>query len=79
MKYENTGKIIRDAREALNISQADLAGKLGLENAQSISNIERGLTGVPRKYVFEMCKVLKIDTHELIDAMLEDMRNKYLR
>lgn len=79
MKYENTGNFLKQARESEGLSQAELAEKLGLENAQSISNIERGLTSIPRKYVFQVAFILKIQPADLIDAMIEDVRNKYLR
>jgi transcriptional regulator with XRE-family HTH domain len=77
MKYKNTARFLKQAREVAGISQADIAERLGLE-AQSISNIERGLTGVPRKYVFKVCEILKIKNTDLVDVMLLDIRSKYL-
>lgn len=41
-KYEFIGKKIRDAREAANMSQKDLASKLDYESATAISYLESG-------------------------------------
>lgn len=45
MRYE--AKIIQGLRAEVGLSQADLAKKLGYASPQFISNIERGLCGVP--------------------------------
>jgi transcriptional regulator with XRE-family HTH domain len=46
---EEIGRRIKEAREDLSLSQRELAERIGLADAQSISRYERGETEVPAK------------------------------
>lgn len=54
-----TGTMLRSARKRKNIGQKEISEKLGLNSAQFISNIERGICLLP----VETAKVL----HEMLD------------
>lgn len=49
MGQEELGRRIRAAREEADLTQPQLADRLGLKHPQSISNYERGITEVPTK------------------------------
>ena len=72
-----TAQLIRSAREARGLSQADLSKALQLKSAQFISNIERGISPVPRKMIPLLQEYLGLAREDLIDAMLDDMRTVY--
>ena len=55
----NIGDRIRERREALGISQAELAEKVGYTSRSSITKIEREGHGIPRSKVELIAKVLK--------------------
>lgn len=48
---EEIGRRIREAREAADLTQRDLAERIGVQTAQSISRYERGETEVPMKRI----------------------------
>ncbi len=48
---EEIGRRIREARESADLTQQDLAGRIGVQTAQSISRYERGETEVPMKRI----------------------------
>lgn len=59
------GLWLKNRREKLNITQSTLAQNLGYENAQIISNIERGVTAIPQTRVSEFAIVLKCNPTEM--------------
>lgn len=59
------GLWIKYRREDLKMTQAGLAKELGYDNAQIISNIERGVSAIPQKRVADFSKVLQCDHLEL--------------
>ena len=72
------GQIIRQARQASGVSQLTLALELGFTNGQFISNIERGLSPLPPKYVGRISDRLGIDREILIDALIAEERTQIL-
>jgi transcriptional regulator with XRE-family HTH domain len=63
MKIENTaqlGKHLRERREALGISQGDLASIAGIDQA-NLSRLERGATGATLDTCLRLCAALGLD------------------
>jgi transcriptional regulator with XRE-family HTH domain len=63
MKIEDSiqlGKHIRERREALEISQGDLAGIAGIDQA-NLSRLERGVASGTLETYLRLCKALGID------------------
>jgi transcriptional regulator with XRE-family HTH domain len=63
MKIEDAtqlGRYIRERREALGISQGDLAGIAGLDQA-NLSRLERGATGATLDTYLRLCAALGVD------------------
>ncbi len=54
------------------MSQAVLARLLGFENAQCISNVERGSSRIPFRKIERLVAVLNINPEELKAAMMKD-------
>jgi transcriptional regulator with XRE-family HTH domain len=71
-----TGTLLRQKREAANLSQTDICGKIGWKNGQYISNIERGLCQVPVKHINQLAVELGIGATEIVDAMILDYKEK---
>ncbi len=59
------GLWIKYRREDLKMTQAGLAKALGYDNAQIISNIERGVSAIPQKRVADFSSALQCDNLEL--------------
>lgn len=73
-KFSHIANLIKLSRtnSAKRMSQNDLSKKLGYNNGQLISNIERGLCGLPRKSMVHLCDVLDIQPQDMINAILKD-------
>lgn len=65
------GSYLRSRRESLNLNQKTMAQKLGYTSPQIISNIERGVQGVPVKKVKAFVKIYKADPKEVFDAYIK--------
>ena len=67
-------KVIREARNALGISQVQLADFSGL-SYPFISDVERGNVGVSIAALLQMAEVLKVDAAELMRRIDAEMKN----
>jgi len=78
--FNNVSKLIREAREREGLSQKEVATRLGYTSSQFISNIERGLCGIPEQQARKFCDILRIAfTTTYIDAVIKDTRSRYVR
>jgi transcriptional regulator with XRE-family HTH domain len=59
------GKWLKTRREAVHLTQLDLAKRLSYENPQIISNIERGFSALPAGRVWEFAGALNCSGIEL--------------
>ncbi len=62
---------LRNKRIRANLTQGEVAKKLKLNNAQFISNIERGLAPVPFSTLKVLMKLYNMKYKELADKYLE--------
>lgn len=67
--YMTFGKIVRKYRKELDMTQGELAKKLGYADHTAISQIERGIKDIPRPKVTKFAEVLEIDPAILLDAL----------
>lgn len=65
------GKIIRNARIKKNLTQLDLAKKLGYDSTQFVSLFERGLSKCPTKTLGKICKMLDIDKDDVFNIIVD--------
>ena len=70
MVYE-IGKRIRKYREAKNISQRDLANKIGVSSSR-VSNWEQGINRPDVDFLASICKALQVSPAELLDIRISD-------
>ena len=68
------GAYLRDKREGANLSQFELAKKLGLKSAQMVSNWERGLCGPSFKNLVKTAHICKISETELLEELMNEQR-----
>lgn len=73
------GQFIRSMREKRNLSQGDVAKLLSLKTAQSISNIERGVSPLPRAKIKKLSEILGIPKSELMTVALREVQDRYAR
>ena len=73
--FNHIAKLIKDARiyHPDFLSQEIVAKELGYGSAQFISNVERGLCGVPYKKMPKLCKILNIEMQDAINALKSDL------
>lgn len=72
-----TGRVLKEERLKKDITQSELAEKIGLTSPQYISNVERGLCPISPTLLRKACKVLQIRPEALIDACIDDYRSKF--
>jgi transcriptional regulator with XRE-family HTH domain len=77
----HVGFLIKEAREAKNITQFNLGLKAGFSTGQYISNAERGNSGISLKFAKKICKILEINPHKMRSAIekdfSEDLRERW--
>jgi len=73
------GKIIRKGRETAGVSQREIAKVLKLKTAQSISNIERGVSPLPATAVKKLSKLIDVPAEELVEAVMLEKRKKVIK
>ena len=71
------GKIIKEKRAELKLSQEDITSFLKFSSPQYISNIERGVSPLPAKHVKKISNLLQIPSQLLENAAIEDLSDKY--
>jgi transcriptional regulator with XRE-family HTH domain len=74
--FEAQGKIIRKARKAAGLSQGDISKKMGWKSSQFISNIERGIAGIPEFQLDRIVKLLNLDRWELYHILMNDYADR---
>lgn len=68
-KQDNLGIFLQDARVRANLSQWDVAKKLGYTSPQFISNLERGISSPPLKVLKVLVDLYGISSKELIEVI----------
>jgi hypothetical protein len=74
--FDHMANFIKEKRisHSKKYSQAELSHLLGYKNGQFISNVERGLCGIPLKALADLIQVLGLDKTDLMKVLLEDYR-----
>lgn len=65
-------ELIRTHRLKNNLSQGQLAKKLGYTTPQFVSNLERGLAQLPPRQVKKFARILQMDKKVLAIAVIND-------
>lgn len=72
MSFSTQAEIIKNRRTELKISQKKVATYLGYGSSQYISNMERGVSGIPEKDLVKISTILKMGRKDLYWAVLTD-------
>lgn len=78
MKFQRIAKLVRKRREKLNLSQTELGTAIGV-HTQVISNIERGIAGVPSFRAAKFAKALQIPVKTLVGTVCKDYETSYMK
>lgn len=73
------GNYIREHREKIGLSQGEVAKQLRLKTAQSISNIERGISPLPRAKIKKLSTILRIEKGEILTLVLREVQDRYAK
>lgn len=57
MRAKNQAKLLKEKRIEADLTQAEVANALGWSTPQFVSNIERGLAGIPAGSVKKLCRM----------------------
>jgi transcriptional regulator with XRE-family HTH domain len=71
-QFKNIANLIESKRLEAGLTQKQLAKLLGYNNAQTVSNIERGACSLPTKNLNQACTVLKISHQAMTEALVAD-------
>ncbi len=71
-----TAEFLKHHRNKQGMTQWELSVALGWETGQYISNIERGLSPLPRHVFKNISKILKCSLNELVEAEIETVRQR---
>ena len=74
MNQIKIGKLIADCRKKENLTQSQLAEKLGITD-KAVSKWERGIAMPDTSIMLELCEILGISVNELLSGEKFDMEN----
>ena len=72
MRKNHLGKYLQKKRINADMTQIEVARKLGYSSAQFISNFERGLCSPPLKQMKKLTNLYDLDPGEVIDIMMKE-------
>lgn len=73
------GQYLAQCRKNANYSQGEISKILGFKSAQSISNIERGITFPPVYVLKQLVDLYKIPEREILDIVTQMSRENWKR
>lgn len=73
---KQVGSFIKNLREKRGLSQADVAKLLSLKTAQSISNIERGVSPLPKSKIKKLADILGVKKSEIVTVVLAEVQER---
>jgi len=79
VEFENIAQLTKLSRKDIGMTQLELSEKLGYSNGQFVSNLERGVCGLPRKKMKIYCKALKVKRVDMVRVILEDCEARLWR
>ena len=71
-KLTETAVLVKFCRESRDLTQMEMASKLGYKTAQFISNVERGICALPVNSFKAVSKVLDVHLLSLFNAHIKD-------
>jgi transcriptional regulator with XRE-family HTH domain len=72
VKYKTLGAYLKNARNKSNLSQWDVAKKIGYSSPQFISNLERGISSPPLKVLKILVDLYDISPREILEVIAEE-------
>lgn len=71
-RFADIARVLKDARRKANLSQYEVAERLGYGSAQFISNWERGLAAPPLMVLSRIAKMYNVNGEDLFQLILKD-------
>jgi len=76
MSNLNLGALVREYRLKADMTQSDLAKKLGYESVQFVSLFERGLSKIPINVLGQLIVILGISEKKILNTLLSEYELK---
>jgi transcriptional regulator with XRE-family HTH domain len=76
---KSLGSLLKSARKAKNLSQGDVAKKLGYTTSQFISNIERNLANPPLGIIRKLVQLYGMNSEHIRDMLLVQYEKKVVK
>ncbi|AZZ36768.1 hypothetical protein CIK05_08175 [Bdellovibrio sp. qaytius] len=73
-EFSNLGQYLKQKRMSSDLTQGELAEKLGDVHVQFVSNWERGLCAPPNHCLEKLIQTLDLSREKLVKVMLEDSK-----
>lgn len=73
------GEVVRQYRLKGQLTQAQVAKKMGYKTVQYVSNVERGVSSVQKKRFKKLSKVLGAPVQALVEARVADFKLSLLK
>lgn len=74
--YVRTGETLQYLRTLSDLTQKQVADRLGYSSAQFISNFERGIAVPPLKKLKVLVRMYGADRDQLVELILDDERDR---
>ena len=71
-QFNHIAKYIKTQREAVELSQTELATAIGYKNGQFISNVERGLCSLPLCKIKPTAQALRVNSDWIAEEIVKD-------
>ena len=71
------GKLLKKQREALGLTQKDVAEHLNWNTSQQVSNYERGACLPPADVIRDLSQFLKLSADAVWDCLEADLKKKF--
>jgi transcriptional regulator with XRE-family HTH domain len=72
VKHRSLGNYLKNARTKKNLSQWDVAKKLGYSSPQFISNLERGISSPPLKVLRTLVDLYSLSPKEVVEVIADE-------
>lgn len=76
VKQKTGCALLREARVNANMTQGELAKRMGYSNMQYVSNWERGVCGFPTAKAPLFCKITGMKSHVMKNILMDAAKEK---
>lgn len=76
---KDLGQMFKKKRIELNLTQLDVAEKLGYDSTQFISLFERGMSKIPYPVIGKLCRIYKVKPQPIVRLITSEFKSELLK